>query len=213
MADLWVRWVRLNPLFCLKFTLKVREMASLTFQISKFSQGNMPPDPPSFSRLWRSQIGTLLRYKSWICPSIDTWSWQELCVKSVIAEAHVSGAALQELHYFEGIGICAMLSSDEQPPFATKVHLQPQVPMVTGQISIQTNIDVQNHLFLFSRVHWSHCRKVHLEIVNWRFNFKKHLRKSYWISILWLTRPTWGRISGRTSWRCVKMHKIWWRTF
>ena len=38
-----------KPHFCLKFTLKSREMVSLTFQISKFSRGTWtPPPPPSF---------------------------------------------------------------------------------------------------------------------------------------------------------------------
>ena len=53
-------WVWLNPLFCLEFTLKAREMASPMFQILKFSSRSMSLERPSLSRLWRSQIQTLL---------------------------------------------------------------------------------------------------------------------------------------------------------
>ena len=42
----WGSMGSVEPPFCLKFTLNVREMASPTFQILKFSQGSMPPDPP-----------------------------------------------------------------------------------------------------------------------------------------------------------------------
>ena len=65
VADLkGVRWVQLNPLFCLKFTLKAREMVSLTFQILKFSGGTCPSTPlachtfgthkfkPPFTKSW-----------------------------------------------------------------------------------------------------------------------------------------------------------------
>ena len=50
----------LNPVICLKFTLKAQEMAALTFKILRFSWGSMPLDPLSLSCLRHSQIRTLL---------------------------------------------------------------------------------------------------------------------------------------------------------
>ena len=65
-----VRWVRSNPLFCLKFTLKAQEMASPTFQIVKFSQGSMPPDPPACHIFCIHEFEPLFT-KSWISPSLS----------------------------------------------------------------------------------------------------------------------------------------------